>query len=166
MVALCGTMSGCMTASEKLEHKLKLGETVSRAYPARYEDVESAVKQAMIKYPQRVDNTEAGIFETDFVKGDTRFKAPQSNADFSSGYRYRLLLRLVRGKSDAKPAVQVLVTKQVEIARDFFQTPEPVQSDGLEENVILYRIARELSIAKAMSRSNERANEKPSIAPD
>ena len=60
--------SGCATASGQLAKKLKIGEPVSRVYFAKYEDVEAAIKQAMIRYPQRVDNTEAGIFETGYIR--------------------------------------------------------------------------------------------------
>lgn len=152
---------GCTTASEKLEKKLKVGEPVSRVYFAKYEDVEAAIKQAMIRYPQRVDNTEAGIFETDYVKGEARFRSPVATTEYSPGYRYRLLIRLVRGKNeDGKPAVKVLVTKQAEIARDFFSEPDPRPSDGLEEAVILYRIGREIVLARAMTKATDRATKK------
>lgn len=152
-------LQGCTTATEKLEKRLKVGEPVSRVYYAKYEEVEAAIKQAMIKYPQRVDNTEDGIFETDFVKGEARFRPPQMTDAFSPGYRYRILIRLVKGKTTEKPAVKVLVTKQIEIARDFFAPPQPVASDGLEENVILYRIGREVTLARALVKANEKANQ-------
>lgn len=160
MSAMVVAAHGCATASDKLEKRLKVGEPVARVYFAKYEDVEAAIKQAMIRYPQRVDNTEAGIFETDFVKGEARFRSPVSVTEFSPGFRYRLLIRLVRGKNDEKPAVKVLVTKQAEIARDFFSQPDPVASDGLEEDVILYRIGREITLAKAMTKATDRANKK------
>jgi hypothetical protein len=148
--------AGCTTASGQLSKRLKIGEPVSRVYFAKYEEVESAIKQAMIRYPQRVDNTEAGIFETDYVKGEARFRSPISTESFSSGYRYRLLIRLVRGKNDEKPAVKVMVTKQAEIAGDFFAQPDPQPSDGLEETVILYRIGREIVLARAMTKAAEK----------
>ncbi|MES2964984.1 MAG: hypothetical protein V4760_13955 [Bdellovibrionota bacterium] len=152
-------LQGCTTATEKLDHRLKVGEPMSRVYYAKYEEVESAIKQAMIKYPQRVDNTEDGIFETDYVKGEARFRPPQNNEAFSPGYRYRILIRLVKGKATEKPAVKVLVTKQIEIARDFFAQPQPVASDGLEENVVLYRIGREITVARALVKANDKANQ-------
>ena len=153
-------LAGCTTASGQLAKRLKIGEPVSRVYYAKYEDVESAIKQAMIRYPQRVDNTEAGIFETDYVKGEARFRSPVSTETYSPGYRYRLLIRLVRGKNDDKPAVKVLVTKQAEVAGDFFAEPDPQPSDGLEESVILYRVGRELTIARAVAKANDRENKK------
>ena len=153
-------LAGCTTASSQLAKRLKIGEPVSRVYYAKYEDVESAIKQAMIRYPQRVDNTEAGIFETDYVKGEARFRSPVATEPYSPGYRYRLLIRLVRGKNDDKAAVKVLVTKQAEIAGDFFAEPDPQPSDGLEETVVLYRVGRELALSKAMSKATEKETKK------
>jgi hypothetical protein len=164
LLALAGFIligaSGCATASGQLANKLKIGEPVSRVYFAKYEDVEAAIKQAMIRYPQRVDNTEAGIFETDYVKGDARFRSPVSTEVYSPGFRYRLLIRLVRGKNDEKAAVKVLVTKTSEIAGDFFAEPDQRPSDGLEEGVVLYRIGREITLARAMTKATDRENKK------
>ncbi|MEK7357230.1 MAG: hypothetical protein AAB250_12325, partial [Bdellovibrionota bacterium] len=87
-----------------------------------------------------------------------------NTTDFSPGYLYRVLIRLVKGKATEKPAVKVLVTKQIEIARDFFAEPQPVASDGLEENVILYRIGREVAVARALQKANEKSN-RPKDAP-
>ena len=152
-------LGGCQTlATEKLKSKMKVGEPVVRVFFAKYEEVETALKQSMLKYPQRVDNTEAGIFETDYVKGDARFKPPHENVEYSSGMRYRILIRLVRGKTEAKQAVKVVVVKQIEMVRDFFSQPEQLASDGLEEEVILYRIDRELKINRAIQKAASSAS--------
>lgn len=153
-------VSGCSTATSKLEARYKVGVPVSRVYYAKYEEVEAGIKQAMIKYPQRVDNTEAGIFETDYVKGNARFVPAHSTEELSSGYRYRIIIRLVRGRSETRPAVRVSVLKNIELVRDFFAEPEQLPSDGLEENAILYRVGREISIAKAIVRATEKSNAK------
>jgi hypothetical protein len=160
LLAAC-LVSGCgTTATGKLERRLKVGEPVSRVYFAKYEEVEAALKLSMIKYPPRVDNTEAGVFETDYVRGDARFRPPHSNEAYSSGYRYRLIVRMVRGRADEKPSVKVQILKQIEIVRDFFASPDPMPSDGLEENVILYRVGRELNVNRAIQRSTEKENKK------
>lgn len=144
--------TGCVTsANQQVDGRLKAGEPVSRVYYAKYDEVELAVKQAMIRYPQRIDNTEAGFFETDYVKGEARFRSPHRKNDFSPGYRYRLVIRLVRGREDGKPAIKVSVAKLIEIARDFFSNPDALSSDGLEEDVILYRIGREIEVSRALS---------------
>ena len=156
---LAFVFSGCASATQKLEAKQSDGP-YSRVYYANYEDVEIALKQAMIRYPQKIDNTEAGIFETDYLKGEARFKPPHKPAVFSPGYRYRILVRLVRGRTDEKSAIKVQITKKPEVVRDFFSDADSVKSDGLEEQVILYRIGRELQLARAIARASDKANKK------
>lgn len=160
LTAALFTTVGCQTATDRLAQKLKLNVPVVQVFFAKYEEVEAALKLAMLKYPQRVDNTEAGIFETDYVKGEGRFKPPHQPVEYSSGYRYRVLIRLVRGKSETRSAVKVVVLKQIEMVHDFFSEANSLPSDGLEEQVILYRIGRELQINKALQRANERQNKK------
>ena len=154
------SLSACTTATQRLEERRNTSGPYSRVFYANYEDVEIALKQSMIRYPQKVDNTEAGIFETDFIKGEARFRSPLEPGPLSPGYRYRLLVRLVRGRSEDKPAIKVQITKRAEILRDFFSEPITQKSDGLEEQVILYRIGRELQLARAIAKANEKANKK------
>lgn len=132
---------------------------------ANYEDVEMALKQSMTRYPQKIDNTEAGIFETDYIKGELRFHPPHKVVNYSPGYRYRILVRLVRGRTEDRPAIKVQITKKVEILRDFFSDADSLKSDGLEEQVILYRIGRELQLARAVARASDKVNKK-GAAPD
>ena len=162
LAALC-LMTGCMTATDKLTAKEQMNQPLSDVFDAKYEDVEMALKQALVLYPTRVDNTEAGIYETDYVKGTARFQAPNlSKDDFPSGYRYRILARLVRGNTrNGHTAVKVVILKQAELARDFFATAEPQPSDGLEERVILYRIRRVLQIERAAKRAAKKTSQAP-----
>lgn len=151
--------SGCASATQKLEAR-EGDAPYSRVFYANYEDVEMALKQSMLRYPQKVDNTEAGIFETDYIKGEARFKPPHKSANFSPGYRYRILVRLVRGRTEDRPAIKVQVSKKPEVLRDFFSDADSVNSDGLEEQVILYRIGRELQLARAIARAGEKQSKK------
>lgn len=159
-ISLLLSLSACTTATQRLEERKNSSGPYSRVFYANYEDVEIALKQSMIRYPQKVDNTEAGIFETDFIKGEARFRSPLEPGPLSPGYRYRLLVRLVRGRSEDKPAIKVQITKRAEILRDFFSEPVTQKSDGLEEQVILYRIGRELQLARAIAKANDKANKK------
>lgn len=154
-LAVALQLTGCSTMVER-NGEAGAGP-YSRVYFATYEEVEIALKQSMVRYPQKIDNTEAGIFETDFIRGDAGFHPPHKTVKLSPGYRYRLLVRLVRGRREEKQqATKVQISKKVEIARDFFSEPESTESDGLEEQVILYRIGRELQLARAISKVNEK----------
>jgi hypothetical protein len=148
-------LTGCVT-SPSADLKPASDGTVQRVYYAEQAEMERAIKQAINKYPPRIENLEAGIYETDYVKGDQRWQGPVPAKPLPNGLRYRILLHLVKGKSEKKGAIKVVITKQVEIMHDFFQEPEMVSSDGLEELTILYRISRELAIDRAIHRAEEK----------
>jgi hypothetical protein len=42
----------------------------------------------------------------------------------------------------------------MEKQRDFFSDPENIESDGMEEKVIFYRMGRELTIDEAIKKEN------------
>ena len=157
-ILLSASISGCASSRTK---RLEPGERqppLQRVYFFPYEEVELAVKRTMIRYPQKVQDSEAGILETDLVKGELRFKPPHSEVQYSNGYHYKISVRMVKGKTEGRPAVKVLVSKEVELVRDFFSGAEYLPTDELEEQVILYRIQRELTIERAIRKLQEKAN--------
>lgn len=95
-----------------------------------------------------------GVLETDWIRGPDGFTAPSVQKDPSSGVRYKMTLSLVKGKLDNKESVRVTIVKKMEKQRDFFSEPESIESDGLEEKVIFYRIERELLIEEAIKKAN------------
>lgn len=104
------------------------------------------------KYPLKSYDEEAGVIETDYIKGDEAWISPHKKKLVQGGYRYKLNLRVIKGKKNSKSATKVILIKQPEHQKDFFSDSEKVQSDGLEELSLLYRIERELSIESALSK--------------
>ena len=103
------------------------------------------------KYPLKSYDEESGVIETDFIKGEDAWISPHKKKYVPGGYRYKLNLRVIKGKANNKNATKVIVLKQSELQKDFFAEPEKIQSDGLEELALLYRIERELALEKALS---------------
>lgn len=160
MVSTTALSTGCQTATSKLEAREREGvPPISRIFFASFEDVADAMQAAMSRYPPRIDNMEGGIFETDFIRDNARYRPPhRMNQALPQGLRYRILVRLVRGVSDGKSAIKVQISKINELQRDFFAEARTLPSDGFEEEVIMYRISRELAVKKAIRRLTEREN--------
>lgn len=93
-----------------------------------------------------------GVLETDWVRALEGFAPPGSSKIPSSGIRYKISLNMVKGRSQGRESVRVTLRKNLERQRDFFSDPEAMVSDALEENVILYRIERELIIQDALKK--------------
>jgi hypothetical protein len=128
-------------------------EPEARIYLDTYEQVWRAVQLALRKYPVRINNIDLGVLETDFVKGDKLWSDPKDKHP-NTGLRYKLTLRVVRGRVDNKSAVNVTVLKAAEVQPDFFSAVQQIPSNGLEEKGILYRIGRFLEIERLVAKSH------------
>lgn len=154
--ALCLNACAVFDAPEPTrEETLKKIET-SRIYFYPYDKVWKAA-QLVIKYPLVVSNMDTGVIETDVIKGVDGFVPPGSKGN-PNGLRYILRVQLIKGITKGKASVKIVVTKQVQLARDFFSEPENLVSDGLEEKTIFYRIGREIGILQGIDKMSTKQN--------
>lgn len=112
--------------------------------------------QLTLKYPIAVNNMESGVLETEWIPALDGFLSPIEVKQPSSGIRYKITMTLTRGRAQGRESVRVNVYKKIERKRDFFSEPESLNSDGLEEQVLFYRIERELVIEDALRRAQEK----------
>lgn len=94
---------------------------------------------------------ESGILETDYVKGEKLFADPNST-EAKQGLRYKVVIRAVKGKIENKNSVKVTILKTAEIQPDFFSGFQPLSSNGLEEETIMYRIGRFIEMDRMLSK--------------
>lgn len=141
------------TRSDKLVQKFSF----QKIYFYPYDSVWRAAQLAL-KYPIAVNNMDNGILETDWVRGVDGFSPAHVGREPSPGVRYKIQLSLVKGKSERRESVRVTVVKKIEKQRDFFSEPEPLETDGLEEKVLFYRMERELVIEEALKKAMKSAN--------
>lgn len=155
------TLSGCAlfekdTAEEKFEDIPP--PPYQRLYDADYERVWRAVQIVLTNYPIAVNNLDAGILETDTIRVHKGWLRPEHPPIPPGGRFYTINVQVARGSSPSvgRPVVRVRVTKKVYIQRDFFSSKSEIPSDGLEEQVILYRIGREVQIDRGLEKVYKR----------
>ncbi len=145
-------LAGCAGPQTKYEIDADAVEPETRVLSASIDKVWRATQLALAEYPIHVNNQEAGVIETEFIKADQGFKTPgQEVRGARSGKRYHLLVKvynLAPGKT------KVVIRKEVELQRDFFSGREKTPSDGLEELAVMYRLERELNIDKAIEKNS------------
>ncbi len=129
-----------------------------RLYQNEYEKVWRAVQISLSNYPIAVNNMDAGILETDFIKADQGWLAPEQPAVPPGGRKYKINVLVARGvtPNSSEPVVRVRITKKLVVQRDFFSDLKDLESDGLEEHIILYRIQREVEIDKGLEKAYQR----------
>jgi len=128
----------------------------SRVIVGGYDEVWRALQKAFSSYPIQVNNLDQGILETDIIKGAQIWSPPFVKNARPVNYRYTLSARVIRGKTAGQESVRIIVSKKINLQRDFFSADEELLSDGLEELSLLYRIERELQIERSLRKAFEK----------
>ncbi len=123
-----------------------------RVFFASYDEVWRAA-HSIIKYPIAIDNQDTGVIETEFIKGIDGWLPPEVERPPSAGLRYKLTFIFAKGKVNGKESVRVTIEKKNEILKNFFAEPETLESDGLEEKVLFYRLEREIIINEGLRKA-------------
>lgn len=151
-VVILFVLPGCGTSS-----KLEVPRTFEREYAANFDETWRAVQQSIISYPLKINNMELGQVQTTSIRGNAQFKPPHEAKLKSGGHRYNLSINVLK---ISQGVTRVSILKDVNVFRDFVSRPETKGSDGLEENMILYRIGRELEIEKVLLRDSKKREAK------
>jgi hypothetical protein len=155
-IILGGSFVSCRSGADKKRiDRVVESSLTQKIYMYSFDSVWRA-SQLTLKYPISVNNMDSGVLETEWIQALDGFQSPTETKLPSSGVRYKITLTLTRGKAQNKESVRVNIFKKIERKRDFFSEPEPLQSDGLEEQVIFYRIERELVIEEALKKAQEK----------
>lgn len=96
----------------------------------------------------RNNNREIGTIDTNWIDSSEprQFLDVFSDADFFLRSRYRVQIQIREGRKNDQPAVMVRVLKQQQQESTFLGGFQEQESDGVEENVYLYRIGRLIAI--------------------
>ena len=129
----------------------------SAVFEANYDDLWRALQKALAHYPIRLNNSDTGQLETDVVKPDQMWQPAHQHIDYSPGERYTIKVLATRGQvHGATEAVRLTIDKTMTIERDFFAGEQKKMSDGLEEQMIFYRIQRELTLEQSLKAAYEK----------
>jgi hypothetical protein len=157
----CASLDGDTGALEGLsDSEVGGGAPQELVFREPFENVWRAGQLAVARYPIKVNDMDSGVLETDNIKGDLAWNSPHLKRPPAGGRRYKLNIRILKGKVGGNaPGTKVIVSKRIDIQRDFFSPSESKPSDGLEEISILYRMQRELEVEKFLKKNRQRAKE-------
>lgn len=132
----------------------------SKIFYASYEQIWRASQLALANYPMRINNMDTGLLETDVIGGLDAWTPPgQRKRRISSSQHYIIRMKVIKGKSRRTKAAKVIVEKRIRRKASFFSDSQNIGSDGLEEEIILYRTNRILKIEKAIEAAMADSNE-------
>lgn len=160
LILLCFFLGACTTS--KLNKRKEAGypsPPYQKVFKADFAKVWRATQFSLGEYPIRVSSENTGLIETDFIRSDSGWQSPGSKPIPPGGQRYSLRVQLVKGQSlmeQPVETVRVSIVKKIKVHKDFFSKARNIESNGLEELDILYRIGRELKVSSALDRLHKR----------
>ncbi len=116
-----------------------------------------ATLDALKSHVLDVSNREAGFIQTRW-KDNTALKNLSESTNTTDVYiktQYRFRVSVAKGFFDGRPSIQVGVIKEQLVQRDVLEGFRGVETDGIEERSLLYRIGRIITVRKRIEAIEE-----------
>ena len=104
-----------------------------------------------------VTNREGGYIQTKWTENtaEKNFADSFGNADAYLKAQYRLRVGISKGFYNGKPTVRMNVQKEQLVQRDVLEGWFPIETDGIDETTLLYRIGRIIQIKTKIAKLEE-----------
>ena len=142
-IAGCLLSSGCMSA-----YKKSVGgsgdQIYTKIFVAEYQTAWEAAVDALKASPMEVVNRENGTLQTKWIDNTAERNLIDSAGSVSpyTKAQYRFRLSLAKGFYEGKGSVKVAVQKEQQFQRDVLEGWRNQESDGVQENSLLYRMGK------------------------
>jgi hypothetical protein len=158
-LALAST--GCMTAYKKSVGS-ETAQVFQRIYLTDFNTSWQAVLDAIKHSRLDVSNREGGFIQTKWTDNtsEKNFVDSFGGQDSYLKAQYRFRINVSKGFYNGQPSVKVSLQKEQLVQRDVLEGWRPIESDAVDENTLLYRIGRIISIRMRMAHIEEMKTKK------
>jgi hypothetical protein len=150
--------SGCVTAYKESVNANE-SEVFVKIYKTDFNTAWQAVLDALKNSSLDVSNREGGFLQTKWTDNteEKNFAEGLNTTDGFLKAQYRFKVTVSKGAAfNGIPTTKVSVQKEQLVQRDVLEGWTPTQTDSIEENTLLYRIGRIISIRTKMARLEEK----------
>lgn len=156
-------MSGC-ASYEKFKQVTEELEIPSHIFKADYNQTWQSVIQVMKKYDIAQQNQEAGFIKTRWMDNtlEVNFADSFGAGDSVKAAKFKLIVNVVKGYRASREVTKVTIYKRQLMEQDFLQGWKEVNTDGILEKTLLYRMERLIAIDNSL-REIDKAREKEQL---
>jgi hypothetical protein len=126
----------------------------TRLYAGTYDEVWLATLKALNDYPLKISNKDTGKIQSETINGpynDLLF-SPVEPIELPERFRYSLRFNFAKLQTDDdRSLTRVRIIKNLEKFQDFYTGWTAYASDGLEEQLLLYRIEHLLQMEQLLN---------------
>ena len=142
-------MISCTTIHSKLNH--------SSVFYTSYNTAWESTLHTLEQYPIAKEDFDSGRIETKLITKYRIWSPPPGSTPYQDNRSYKLQVFLE--KAEQGQSVKVHIIKQEFINRDFIQRNISIDSTGLEEEMLLYRIGRRIYLVQKRKEFLDRKKE-------
>ena len=132
-------LSSC-THTEPLSNSISLVEERQKVW--------KTLIKVMKAYPLKNIDKKAGYIETKIIKGPDIWKPPHKTDKDFYGHSYKIMAKLTY----REPLSTVNIDKKVYKQKGFLAEKKMISSDHLEEQALLYEVAREIELKNLLDK--------------
>jgi hypothetical protein len=156
MLPSMASMTGCAKAYLKSIG----GDTIQvleKIYLTDFDTAWQSVLEALKHNQLDISNRDSGFIQTKWVDNtaERNFADTIGNTDVYLKAQYRFQISVSKGFYNGRPSVKVSVQREQLIQKDVLEGWAPLESDGIEENTLLYRIGRLILIRMKLAKLEE-----------
>jgi hypothetical protein len=156
-------LSGC-ASYEKFRQVTEELDIPARVFKADYNQTWQAVISVMRKYDIAQQNQEAGFIKSRWMDNtlEVNFADSFGSNDAIKAAKFKVVLNVVKGYRTGREVTKVTIYKRQLLEQDFLHGWKEVNTDGILEKSLLYRIERLLAIDNKL-KEIDKAREKEAL---
>ncbi len=140
-------------------------EIPSKTFKTTFDETWTALRTIMKNYELEQIAMESGYIKTRWIDNtmELNFTDSFSKSDTVKSAKFKIIVNVVKGYRSSREVTKVSIFKRQMIEPDFLQGWKVLQSDGILEKTILYRLSRLLAIDKRLKElevAKEKSQEK------
>jgi len=153
--SLLGTF-GCASAYQKMVGS-NIDQVYFKTFVVEYLSVWDAAIDALKTSPMELVNRENGILQTKWIDNTAERNMLDSNGRESLYVRaqFRFRVVLAKGFFEGRPSVKVSVQKEQQYQRDVLEGWRNLETDGIQENAMLYRIGKLIDMRERVNQMEQ-----------
>jgi hypothetical protein len=121
----------------------------------------AAVNESLRSFVKDESTNEEGGFYVTQLKDNTALRNSIDSLAGGDAYlkaQFRLRITLSEGKFNGLNSVKVSVRKEQVVLRDVLEGTRPIETDGVDEQTMLYRIGRLIAMQRKIEESTEQSS--------
>lgn len=124
----------------------KNSKEITKTFFENYDILWKVAQKSFQKYPIKNTNYEQGSISSQWIRVNSIWKDPSVT---STKPLYQILINLI--KNSKNKTITVRIRKNIKTQKNFFTSEADLNSNSIEEKIILYRIIQELRIYKKLN---------------